>query len=321
MNPYVFIVGCPRSGTTLLQRIVNAHAQIAITPETHWIARYFNARKGLTADGLVKPRLITKLLQYHKFAHLGIDRESLESLLASERPLSYAQFVSGIFDHYGRAQGKRLVGDKTPGYAREIPTLHCLWPGARFVHLIRDGRDVCLSALHWKTPGTLLTKFSIWSEDRVTTAALWWEWHVRLGREGKQLGPELYHEIRYESLVRQPAVECARLCAFLQVPFDDAMLRFHEHRTPADSGMDEKHPWRPITSGLRDWRMQMAPENVERFEAIAGELLDELGYAQGSSTLRGEARRHATLMRGRFSREIAAHCFRQTSSPWENCYP
>ena len=62
MNPYVFIVGCARSGTTLLRRIVDAHPDIAITRETHWIAKRFERQEGVTADGLVTPELFSRLL-------------------------------------------------------------------------------------------------------------------------------------------------------------------------------------------------------------------------------------------------------------------
>src|SRR5207247_2425966 len=68
VNPFVFIVGCPRSGTTLLQRMVDAHSQIAIVPETHWIARWFEKRKGLTPEGFVRAKLIPKLLKNRRFA-------------------------------------------------------------------------------------------------------------------------------------------------------------------------------------------------------------------------------------------------------------
>ena len=98
------------------------------------------------------------------------------------------------------------MGDKTPGYVRRIPTLHALWPEAKFVHIIRDGRDVCLSAINWRKADHALGRFSTWTEDPITTAAVWWEWHVRLGREdGGSLPPKLYHEVRYEALVSVPA--------------------------------------------------------------------------------------------------------------------
>ena len=302
MNPFVFLVGCPRSGTTLLQRIVDAHPLIAITPETHWIPGYFRKRKGLTLEGLVTRKLIRKLLAYHKFPQLRIGGPELRKLLGPGDAVPYARFVSGIFDLYAKAQGKPLVGDKTPGYAREIRTLHDLWPEARFVHLIRDGRDVCLSALDWKKPGTLLTRLALWKDDRVTTAALWWEWHVRLAcQAGRALPAELYYEIRYECLVARPAAECARLCAFLGVPYDDAMLRFHEKPARSDQ---VHHPWVPITTGLRDWRSQLPLEDVERFEAAAGALLDELGYERGLGRPGPEKRERTPRLRELLIQEV-----------------
>jgi hypothetical protein len=203
--------------------------------------------------------------------------------------------VSRLYDLYGEAHEKPLVGDKTPGYAREVQILHALWPEAKFVHLIRDGRDVCLSALEWRKPGELLSRLAIWNQDRMTTAALWWEWHVRLGRQaGKALRPGLYEEIRYESLVARPAEECARLCAFLGLPYEEAMLRFHENPPRSDQ---VHHPWKPITTGLRDWRAQMPLQEIERFEAAAGALLDELGYARGPKRPGPEKREQALRLR------------------------
>ena len=128
--------------------MVDAHPQIAITPETHWIPELFKRRTGLSADGRVTGELIAALRAHPKFPRLGVDPEQLERLLAMEGPLPYARFVTALFDLYGRQRGKALAGDKTPGYVRDIDTLHALWPRARFVHIIRDGRDVCLSALN-----------------------------------------------------------------------------------------------------------------------------------------------------------------------------
>jgi hypothetical protein len=297
-NPYLFIVGCPRSGTTLLRRILDAHSRIAITRETHWIPGFFEKRDGLTPEGLITPELIPKLFEHSKFDKLGIAHEQLEALIMSSEPVSYATFVTTIFSLYGEAQGKPLVGDKTPGYVRNLRTLHALWPRARFVHLIRDGRDVCLSAINWKEKANSLGKrFATWSEDQVSTAAVWWKWHVALGREtGHELGPDLYYEIRYESLVFDSAKECKALCKFLDVPYEESMLRFHEGRTKSEPGLDAKKSWLPITSGLRDWRRQMSAEDVERFEAVAGDLLEELGYARAVSCPKTKTQKHANFI-------------------------
>ena len=115
MNPYVFIVGCSRSGTTLLRRMVDAHPRIAITRETHWIPEPVRRRTGLTADGRVGPEIVPFLLGQRRFHHMGIERDDLERLLAGEERPTYARFVTALFDGYGRRQGKAVVGDKTPG--------------------------------------------------------------------------------------------------------------------------------------------------------------------------------------------------------------
>jgi len=312
MNPYLFIVGCARSGTTLLQRIINAHGRIAITPESHWICRLFEQGRGLTPGGLVTPELIPRLIQdlSPRFARLSIGQAELLRLLASDRAVDYASFVSGIFDLYGKAKGKEVVGNKTPGFVRKIPTLQRLWPQARIVHLCRDGRDVCLSMINRPLNHVNRGPLCTWGQDAVTTAALWWEWSVQLGRQaGNSLGSGLYYEMRYESLVAQPAGECAALCAFLGVPFEEAMLHFHEGRKRTVPPSDAKHAWlpsagnasefrlRPITAGLRDWRSQMSHADVEKFEAAAGELLDELGYPRAIPRLRPERLEDALRIR------------------------
>ena len=304
MNPFVFIVGCPRSGTTLLRRIVSAHPQIVITPEAHWIPLWFEQRRGLTPDGLITPDLVSELLADNKFALFELGREALMSLADGGQPISYAAFVTGIFDLYGEARGKKVVGNKTPDSARRIHTLHALWPEARFVHLIRDGRDVALSLMNWpsvrsKKPGT----FPTWKDDPVSTAALWWELNVRRGREAVEaLGPELYRELRYESLVAHPAQECAALCEFLDLEYDKTMLNYHETFS-AEAGPEVVHDRQPIASGLRNWRAQMPANDVERFEAAVGTLLDELGYPRAFTRPRPVAVEHSSQVRNLLANE------------------
>jgi sulfotransferase family protein len=296
-NPYVFIVGCPRSGTTLLRHMVDAHPQIAITPEAHWIPLWFEEGTGLTSGGMITPELIARLLDHPKFALFRLDREEVIALAGDGHSMSYAALVTAIHDLYGKIRSKAIVGNKTPDSARRMQTLHALWPEARFVHLIRDGRDVALSLMAWprvtqKRPGTLPT----WEEDPVSTAALWWELNVRRGRQdGKLLASGLYYELRYESLIANPGEECANLCAFLGLPYDDAMLRFYENRPR--KRLSARSDWQPITSGLRNWRTQMPAENVERFEAVVGGLLDELVYPRAFPSVRPEVMEHSCKIR------------------------
>jgi Sulfotransferase family len=321
MNPALFIVGCPRSGTTLLGRMADAHPDIAIIHEGRFVPDWFERRRGITEDGIVTPALIDRLLAHRPFETVSVGREELERLLGRDGPVHYSEFVSGIFDLHGRAQGKRLVGDKTPHYVRSLPTLHALWPSAKIVHLIRDGRDVARSVLGWSKVterGGSVARFAAFAEDDLSTIACWWEWLVRLGREdGEALGPPLYHEIRYESLVAEPAAECRRLCDFVGVAYDDRMLHFHEGRERAEPGLDAKKAWRPVTPGLRDWRSEMCLGDVERFEAAAGGLLDELGYERGNSAPSASMSSHADSVRRSFASELRQRR-RRLPSRWQS---
>jgi hypothetical protein len=288
--------------------MVDAHPQIAIMSESRWIGEWFEERRGLTPDDTITSELLSQLLENPRFVRLQIGRDRLLTLMPDRSPVSYSSFVSGIFDLYGERKRKPLVGNKTPAYVRKLDLLHTLWPKVRFVHLIRDGRDVCLSVANWPKacqadkPGS----FTTWREGPVSTIALWWELNVRRGRQaGRSFEPSLYYEIRYESLVSHPREECASLCAFLGLRYDDAMLRFHEGKTRSDPGLSAKRARRPVTKGLRDWRSQMPAQDVERFEAAAGELLGELGYSRAFPSPRHESLEGAAKARGLLGRDPA----------------
>jgi hypothetical protein len=300
--------------------MLDAHRDLAIIHEARFVADWFEHRRGVTPAGEVTAELIDDLLEYRPFQRIDVGREELERLAPPGRPVAYSRFVSGIFDLHGAASGKRLVGDKTPAHVRKLPTLHALWPHVRFVHLIRDGRDVCLSVRNWKKVmirGGSVARYSTWEDDPVVTAALWWEWQVRLGREaGATLDPALYREIRYEALVSDPGRECRALCDFLELPYDERMLAFHEGRRRADPGLSAKTAWLPVTRGLRNWRTEMSAGDVERFEAAAGALLDELGYRRAMPVPGADAMRRASLARRSFSLDVERRAGRRLPERW-----
>jgi hypothetical protein len=250
----------------------------------------------------VTPELVERLLSHRRFPRLGLEPGRVAELVRENGPKHFALFVTELFNLHGRAEGKSLVGEKSPSYVKHLATIHELFPHARFVHLIRDGRDVALSALAWKKGERILGRYPTWQDDPVTTTAIWWEWHVRLGREvGASLGPDLYHELRYESLVEDPEDQCRKLCEFLDVRFDEAMLRFHEGRTRSKPGLGAKASWIPVTPGLRSWRRQMPTEDAARFEAAAGPLLDELGYTRGAGAVSEAQLERSARLRAAFA--------------------
>jgi adenylylsulfate kinase len=135
--------------------------------------------------------------------------------------------------------------------------------GARIVHLVRDGRDVAATDIPAGGSAQGAAPTAAWAEDPVSTAALCWEWHVRHAREaGARLGPGRYHEVRYEDLLRWPEPTCAWLCARLDLPFRRAVVGRESDGAGA--------------------RAAMGPAELARWEATAGALLDELGYARAA---------------------------------------
>jgi Sulfotransferase family len=275
--PYVFIVGCPRSGTTLLQRILDHHPKLAVANDTHFIPRVVDPEGG---DVPLSPELVDRVLNYHRFGRLGLDDAAVRRAAAQTR--TYAEFVGALYTEFGARHAKPLAGEKTPDYVRYLPLLGRLFPRSRVIHIIRDGRDVALSALEWARPDKGPGRFSLWPQDPVAVCALWWRWQVTSGRtDGRALGSR-YQEVRYEDVVARSRETVERLCLFLQLPFAPQTLTYHVGRQREEPGLSAKSAWLPPTPGLRDWRAQMPDRDVAVFEALAGDLLSSLGYERAT---------------------------------------
>lgn len=287
--PYLFVVGCPRSGTTLLQRMLDSHPQLAVANDCHFITRGLEkfapellaAAVGGKNPGL-SPGLLAAVRSYHRFARLGVPEDRVDEISGKAR--TYAGFVSALYAEYAAMQGKALAGEKTPDYVRHIPLLSGLFPKARFLHIIRDGRDVALSLRDWahenKGPGRL----SRWRQDPIAVSALWWQWQVECGRKaGRHLGDQRYLEVQYQALVTEPEGELRRVANFLELPFSERMLEFHTGRRKAQGQLSAKSAWLPATSGLRNWRSDLTAKEIALFEALSGSLLDALGMPRTSS--------------------------------------
>ncbi len=280
-NPYLFVVGCPRSGTTLLQRMLNHHPSLAVGYDSLFIPRVIKDVP-VGVDPPLTPELIDRVRGFDRFARLGLSDTAIGEAAAKAR--TYSDFVSALYSEFGRLHGKPLAGEKSPGYCRHLPRLHALFPWSKTIHLSRDGRDVALSILEWGKgqPATL----ELWREEPLAVCALWWRWKVSRGvRDGVDLGPAKYREVRYEELVAEPERTLRGIATFLDLPFAPEMLTYHEGKTRHKPGLSAKAAWLPPTPGLRDWRTQMAGRDVELFEAIAGDLLSSLGYERAVHTI------------------------------------
>jgi hypothetical protein len=297
--PFTFIVACGRSGTTLLRAILDSHRDMAIPPETHFVAALGRRRRryerpgGFDHESLIRDLLQTTSHQEPEgqLAALGLSAEEVRAALAASRPESYGDAVRCLFQLYADKRGKSRYGNKTPVHVLSLPLLVELVPEARFIHIIRDGRDVALSYLDVDFgPNTL------------AEAALRWKRNVRRGRnDGRSLGPSRYLEVRYEDLVAETERTVRSICTFVELPFEPEMLRYHERAESVWVGVNaaaHRNLERPPTRGLRDWRSEMTRREVALFETLAGDLLVELGYQRAigrpSTAQRVRARGRAT---------------------------
>lgn len=270
---FPFLVGSGRSGTTLFQAIFDQHPDLATTHESHFIAPMGKQRARYeAASSFDVARFLEDLYANANFRRLGIDRAELASDLEAAPPDGFASAVRTVFARFAADHGKPRYADKTPGYVIHIPLLADLFPEARFLHIIRDGRDVALSYMETN-----------WGPKDLPAAALYWRSRITAGQAaGAQLGPDRYREVRYEDFLADPESIIRSLCPFFDLDFRPEMLEYFQKAdefvaTTADPGVHSRLAL-PPTQGLRDWRSQMEPGDVAVFEALAGNLLDELGY-------------------------------------------
>jgi Sulfotransferase family len=277
-EPFPFVVARGRSGTTLLRAILNAHPELAVPGETTMIAKFGPHRSRYEAPGgFDVERLADDLIADTAFVRWGYGADDVRSALTTAAPESFADAVRAMYASYAAREGKARYGDKAANHVLFMDKIAGLLPEARFVHLIRDGRDVALSFLQ--------AEFGTAS---IPEAAAEWERFVRRGRAcGRMLGAPRYLEVRYERLVSEPELVVREVCDFVDLPFDPVMLRYHERAEPLMANLafsgEHRNLSRPPTKGLRDWRLEMAPNDIARFESIAGGLLRELGYETTTS--------------------------------------
>ncbi len=262
--PPFFIVGSARSGTTLLRLMLNAHRDVAVPPESRFITEI-----QYSADPIDVERFLRALGSHKRFETWDLPLEAVRDEIDQD-PVPYADGIAAAYRVYARLHGKKRWGDKTPRYVEHIPFIANLFPEGRFIHLIRDGRNVALSYAH--VP---------FGPKNVSKAAELWAERVRKGCDaGRALGAGRYLEIRYEDIVDDAAGEARDICEFLGLDFDEGMLEYTERARGAV--LDRAAKFNPNVTKkpttTRSWEDEMPDQQVAIFEAIAGDCLSELGY-------------------------------------------
>lgn len=286
--PFPVVVGCPRSGTSLLAVMLDSHPDVAVPPETSFIGTVAalqgpsEALRQAFFDVVTADRIAIS-----NWSDFGLEKESLRQRLAAIEPFSVTAGLRAFYALYAESQGKPRYGEKTPSYVFMMPQIAALLPEAHFIHLIRDPGDTALS---WRK-----TWFAPSQDLRVLGEA--WRKHVEAGRRAAGL-VRRYVEVRFEDLVLNTEHELKRLCEYLVLRWDPAMLDYGEQGAARVERLQGRKHARgqvisreertrihtnltraPDADRLSVWRREMTDAERRRLEDAAGPLVRELGYA------------------------------------------
>lgn len=279
MKPPVFIVGCPRSGSSYVYHLLLSAGGFA---EYRTQINYYDVLEPIYGDlGSAgnKRRMLKDWVQSKAFCASGLDATELEKKVMSECH-GGSDFLRIVMEEVARHQGVEQWVDSTPTNAPHMLRIKRDFPNAKFIHIIRDPRDVVLSLdkrgwtrpLPWDKRNSLLA------------GGIYWKWIVRKCRQyGRQVGPD-YYETRYEGLVQNPADELRALGAFLECDLNYERIR-------ANSVGSVKKPLTSFKEDLSEgrfnpvgrWKEKFPSEQLARLEALIGDYMQELGYALATS--------------------------------------
>ena len=220
--PAPFVCGVTRSGTTLVRLMLDAHPELASPGETHWVPKLIKAmeRGRQTPDDLADV-----IIDHKRWGDFHLGSDELRARIREIDPPNAADAIRAFYMLYAEREGKSRYGDKTPGYVKEMPRLQRVLPEARFVHIIRDGRDVSLSHLRMN-----------WGPETYAESARLWRNRIRRARkQAPQI--EHYTEIQFEDLVADTEGVLRKVCEFIELEFDPVMLDYHER---AETRLAEK---------------------------------------------------------------------------------
>lgn len=283
MKPPVFIVGCPRSGTSYLYHLLLSAGGFA---ELHTQMNVFDVLEPIYGDLRArqnKQRMLKEWLHTKAFQVSGLNGEEIQAKVMAECR-GASDFLRIVMEEIARSQGVDRWADSTPTNVPHMLRIKRDFPDAKFIHIIRDPRDLSLSLdkKGWSRPLP-------WDKgNSLLAAGIYWEWIVRKGRKyGQQVGAD-YMETRYEQLVQTPTVALAKIGGFLNC--DLSYERIQSHRVGSIQN--------PLTSFKEDlkqgkfspvgrWREKFPPQQLARFEALIGTYMQELGYTLSASGTNG----------------------------------
>jgi len=306
----VFVLGCGRSGTTLLYHMLLSAGGFAVYRAESNAINLLEPRFGDLSVKRNKEKLMEAWLASKLFERSGLDAESIKAKVIADCQ-NGGDFLRIIMGEMGRNQNVERWADCTPEHLLHLERIKETIPEALIIHIIRDGRDVALS-----TPKLGYVRRAWWDRTpNLMVSGLYWEWMVRKGREdGRKLGPD-YTEVRFEELISDPRATLARLSRFVDQDLDyDHILKVgigsvsEPNTSFKDASNGEFNP-------LERWRKQISEQDLAMFEGLVGNTLEELGYAPGTTDRRQMKRQDLRFMRALYQRYFDSKLWLKARTP------
>jgi hypothetical protein len=278
--PFFFIIGRPRTGTTLLRSLFDAHPNVQIPWECQFILNLYPhyGNTSYWTEELLS-RFYKDLLQQWQFSAWTIDHDKLKSdLYSCAGQRSYADLCRTVHLNYisfYKKESIRLIGDKNHGYTIYTDRLLKIFPDARFIYILRDYRD------HFHSVRNVDFELPV-----VSLVVYKWKYFYRKALQAAKSNPDSFYFIRYEDLVASPEIHFRKLCEFLKISYLPEVFDFHkikaeaEKQYPAD--ILEKHHkslFNPInTSRIGLWEKSMTKRQIRIADQVAGKFAEKAGY-------------------------------------------
>lgn len=245
----IFLVGTTRSGTTVLSLMLGSHPALTDLGEFEWPWDFQPESE--------RPNLE----EYHHW--LETNRHFNHHGVKIDRTLGFDDLVRNFLEQmWDMDDPERSSQAVVTQVHRHYEHALRLWPDARFIHIVRDGRDVCASWLKFAWVGNGHRAGLDWRASME-------EWRAAQ----KRIHPDNRIELRFEDLINHVEPELARLCEFMGLPYEDAMLRYHENSTYS--------PIDPNQAGK--WQTGLGRRNLQLFESVAGDELEAQGYPRSDA--------------------------------------
>jgi Sulfotransferase family len=269
----IIVLGCPRSGTTLLQVMLHSHPRIAIPPETRFLLpAYRNRLRFRSLEAPANRRALGRFIartRGNRFGDLGLERrKTIRQIVKGPPTLGSALGI--VFRGYAERFDRPRWGDKRPAYHHYIEAIMRLFPDAQIVHIVRDPRD-CVASI---------TRMPWWDRDSYHAVSAWAQ-SIDHTDEAARKWPGAITRVQYELLVADPETELKALCAALGEQYDPAMAE--PERVAPIAVPDRKH-WHgytrqsPTTQRVGRWRADLEPWEVALCETVLGDRMQRFGY-------------------------------------------